>query len=131
MGWQSVLFSHAVTYLAMVIGTAVLFEVLGAVYQRHLTSLVASFFDSLTGSLAGVVLGAMEVTVGLIIMVAVVNAKLPPGTATPPAVETAQDLFIRSTLAPRFYSLEPFTRTIFSFVLPQDPSSYFTQLLIK
>ena len=45
----------------------VLFEVLGAVYQRYLDQLIAPAFDRLTGVLTGAVVGALEVTVILII----------------------------------------------------------------
>jgi hypothetical protein len=107
----------------------VLFEVLGAVYQRYLDQLIAPAFDRLTGVLTGTVVGALEVTVILIIGVGVVNARLPGGYAPPPAFLTAQDWFSNSLLAPHFYGLEPVTRAIFSLVLPNSISSYFTQLI--
>lgn len=128
-GITSALWAHVVTYGVIVTLAVVLFEVLGAVYQRYLDLLIAPAFDRLTGTLAGAVVGAFEITVMLIIGVGIVRANLPSGYAYPPAFRVAQDWFNGSLLAPHFYGLEPLTRTIFSLVLPSSISEYFTQLL--
>jgi uncharacterized membrane protein required for colicin V production len=128
-GITSALWAHVITYTVIVTCAILLFEVLGAVYQRYLDAMIAPAFDRLTGTLAGAVVGAFEVTVTLIIGVGIVRATLPPGYAYPPAFLTAQDWFNNSLLAPHFYGLEPLTRTIFSLVLPSSISGYFTQLL--
>jgi uncharacterized membrane protein required for colicin V production len=128
-GITSAIWAHVITYTVIVTFAIVLFEVLGAVYARYLDQLVAPAFDRLTGVLTGAVVGALEVTVILIIGVGVVNAKLPGGYAAPPAFIVAQEWFTYSLLAPHFYGLEPITRTIFSLVLPSSISSYFTQLV--
>jgi len=128
-GITSALWAHVVTYAIIVTFAVLLFEVLGAVYQRYLDMLIAPAFDRLTGTLAGAVVGAFEVTVMLIIGVGLVKSVLPSGYATPPAFLTAQDWFSHSLLAPHFYGLEPVTRTIFSLVLPGSVSAYFTQLI--
>jgi len=128
-GITSALWAHVVTYAVIVTVAVVLFEVLGAVYQRYLDMLIAPAFDRLTGTLAGGVVGALQVTIMLIVGVGVLKAQLPAGYAYPPAFLTAQDWYNGSLLAPHFYGLEPLTRTIFSLVLPGSISSYFTQLL--
>jgi uncharacterized membrane protein required for colicin V production len=128
-GINSALWAHVITYTVIVTLAVVLFEVLGAVYQRYLDAMVAPAFDRLTGTLAGAVVGAFEVTVVLIFGISLVNTRLPGGYAYPPAFITAQEWFNNSLLAPHFYGLEPLTRTIFSLVLPSSISSYFTQLL--
>jgi uncharacterized membrane protein required for colicin V production len=128
-GWTSVLWAHVVTYSAMVLFGVLLFEVLGAVYQRWLDALIAPLFDRVTGMLAGAVVGALEVTVILIVGIGLVNSALPSGYTYPPAFLTAQDWFRSSALAPHFYGLEPLTKTIFAMVLPGSISSYFSQLL--
>ena len=128
-GITSALWAHVVTYAVIVTVAVVLFEVLGAVYQRYLDMLIAPAFDRLTGMLAGAVVGVMQVTIMLIVGVGVLKAQLPAGYSYPPAFLTAQDWYNGSLLAPHFYGLEPLTRTIFSFVLPGSISSYFTQLL--
>jgi uncharacterized membrane protein required for colicin V production len=128
-GITSALWAHVITYTVIVTLAIVLFEVLGAVYQRYLDAMIAPAFDRVTGLLAGAVVGAFEVTVMLIVGIGLVNAKLPGGYAYPPAFLTAQDWFNGSVLAPHFYAFEPLTRTIFSLVLPSSISSYFTQLL--
>ena len=128
-GITSALWAHVITYAVIVTFAIVLFEVLGAVYQRHLDAMIAPAFDRLTGTLAGAVVGAFDVTVMLLFGISLVNAKLPGGYAYPPAFITAQDWFNNSLLAPHFYGLEPLTRTVFSLVLPSSISSYFMQLL--
>ena len=128
-GITSALWAHVITYTVIVTLAIILFEVLGAVYQRYLDAMIAPAFDRVTGLLAGAVVGAFEVTVMLIVGIGLVNAKLPGGYAYPPAFLTAQDWFNGSLLAPHFYAFEPLTRTIFSLVLPSSISSYFTQLL--
>jgi hypothetical protein len=128
-GITSALWAHVVTYTVIVSLAILLFEVLGAVYQRYLDMLVAPVFDRLTGTLAGLVVGTFEVTVILILGVGLVGAKLPGGYSYPPAFMTAQDWFNNSMLAPHFYGLEPLTRTVFSLVLPSSIGEYFTQLL--
>jgi hypothetical protein len=128
-GITSALWAHVITYTVIVTAAIVLFEVLGAVYQRHLDAFIAPVFDRITGVLAGTVVGAFEVTVMLIVGVGLVNAKLPGGYAYPPAFLTAQDWFSNSLLAPHFYAFEPLTRAVFSLVLPSSISTYFTQLL--
>ena len=128
-GITSALWAHVITYTVIVTFAVILFEVLGAVYQRYLDAMIAPAFDRVTGLLAGAVVGAFEVTVMLIVGIGLVNAKLPGGYAYPPAFLTAQDWFNGSLLAPHFYGLEPLTRAIFSRVLPNSISSYFTQLL--
>lgn len=128
-GITSALWAHVITYTVIVTLAIILFEVLGAVYQRYLDAMIAPAFDRVTGLLAGAVVGAFEVTVMLIVGIGLVNAKLPGGYAYPPAFLTAQDWFNGSLLAPHFYAFEPLTRTIFSVVLPSSISSYFTQLL--
>ena len=128
-GITSALWAHVITYSVIVTFAIILFEVLGAVYQRYLDAMIAPAFDRLTGILAGAVVGAFDVTVMLIIGVGIVRSTLPSSYATPPAFLTAQDWFNNSLLAPHFYGLEPLTRTIFSLVLPSSISSYFTQLL--
>jgi len=129
LGWQSAIFAHAVTYVGMVFFTIILFEVLGGVYQRHINALIAPFFDTISGTLAGGILGVLEVAVLLIIGVGLVNTKLPAGFAPPPLFVTVQELFLGSALASHFYALEPLTKAIFVWVLPHDISGYFTQLL--
>lgn len=128
-GINSALWAHVITYTVIVTFAIVLFEVLGAVYQRHLDAMIAPAFDRVTGVLAGLVVGAFEVTVTLIVGVGLVNAKLPGGYTYPPAFLTAQDWFNNSLLAPHFYAFEPLTRAVFSLVLPSSISTYFTQLL--
>jgi uncharacterized membrane protein required for colicin V production len=128
-GITSPLWAQVVAYTATVAFAVILFEALGAVYQRYLDQLVAPAFDRLTGVLAGVVLGAMQVTVLLILGVDLVKSQLPSAYAIPPAFVTAQQLFNGSLLAPHFYALVPLTRTIFSLVLPSSIGSYFTQLV--
>jgi uncharacterized membrane protein required for colicin V production len=128
-GITSAIWAHVITYTLIVTFAIVLFEVLGAVYQRYLDTLIVPAFDRLTGVLTGAVVGALEVTVILIIGIGVVNARLPGGYAPPPAFLTAQDWFNGSLLAPHFYGLEPITRTIFSLVLPNSVGGYFTQLI--
>jgi uncharacterized membrane protein required for colicin V production len=128
-GITSALWAHVVTYTVIVTFAVLLFEVLGAVYQRYLDMLIAPVFDRLTGTLAGAVVGAFEVTVMLIVGIGLVNAKLPGGFTYPPAFLTAQEWFTHSALAPHFYGLEPLTRVLFSVVLPSSISGYFTQLL--
>jgi uncharacterized membrane protein required for colicin V production len=128
-GITSALWAHVITYTVIVTFAIVLFEVLGAVYQRHLDAMIAPAFDRVTGVLAGLVVGAFEVTVSLIVGVGLVNAKLPGGYTYPPAFLTAQDWFNNSLLAPHFYAFEPLTRAVFSLVLPSSISTYFTQLL--
>jgi uncharacterized membrane protein required for colicin V production len=128
-GITSAIWAHVITYTVIVTLAIVLFEVLGAVYQRYLDQLIAPAFDRLTGVLTGAVVGALEITVILIIGVGVVNAQLPSGYAPPPAFVTAQEWFNYSLLAPHFYGLEPVTRAIFSLVLPNSIGGYFTQLV--
>ena len=128
-GITSALWAHVVTYSVIVTFAIILFEVLGAVYQRYLDAMIAPAFDRLTGTLAGAVVGAFDITVMLIIGVGIVRSTLPSGYAYPPAFLTAQEWFNDSLLAPHFYGLEPVTRTIFSLVLPSSISGYFTQLL--
>jgi uncharacterized membrane protein required for colicin V production len=128
-GITSAIWAHLITYTVIVTFAIILFEVLGAVYQRYLDLLVAPVFDRLTGTLAGAVVGAFEITVVLIVGIGAVNTKLPGGYATPPAFLTIQDWFTNSLFAPHFYGLEPLTRTVFSLVLPSSISTYFTQLL--
>lgn len=128
-GIGSLLWAHVITYTLIVSFAVVLFEVLGAVYQRYLDMLVAPVFDRLTGTLAGAVVGAFEVTVILIMGVGLVGSRLPTGYAYPPAFLTMEGWFTNSLLAPHFYGLEPITRMIFSLVLPSSISTYFTQLL--
>jgi uncharacterized membrane protein required for colicin V production len=128
-GITSAIWAHVITYTLIVTFAIVLFEVLGAVYQRYLDTLIVPAFDRLTGVLTGAVVGALEVTVILIIGIGVVNARLPGGYAPPPAFLTAQDWFNGSLLAPHFYGLEPITRIIFSLVLPNSVGGYFTQLI--
>ena len=91
-GITSALWAHVITYAVIVTFAIVLFEVLGAVYQRYLDAMIAPAFDRLTGTLAGAVVGAFEVTVMLIIGVGIVRAQLPSSYATPPA-------FLRSRAA--------------------------------
>src|SRR5207245_9878973 len=62
-GITSALWAHVVTYTVIVTAAIILFEVLGAVYQRYLDAMIAPAFDRLTGVLAGAVVGAFEVTV--------------------------------------------------------------------
>jgi uncharacterized membrane protein required for colicin V production len=128
-GIASLLWAHVLTYTLIVTVAVLFFEVLGAVYQRYLDMLVAPVFDRLTGTLAGAVVGAFEVTVILIMGVGLAGSRLPVGYAYPPGFLTIQQWFNNSLLAPHFYGLEPVTRTIFSLVLPSSISSYFTQLL--
>lgn len=128
-GITSALWAHVVTYGVIVTLSIVLFEVLGAVYQRYLDMMVAPVFDRLTGTLAGAIVGVFEVTVMLIIGVGIVRSSLPAGYAYPPGFNLMQDWFNGSLLAPHFYGLEPLTRALFSLVLPTSISSYFTQLL--
>src|SRR5207248_2141009 len=66
-GITSAMWAHVVTYTVIVTAAILLFEVLGAVYQRYLDMLVAPVFDRLTGTLAGAVVGAFEITVTLIV----------------------------------------------------------------
>src|SRR5207237_5819004 len=80
-GITSALWAHVVTYTVIVTAAIILFEVLGAVYQRYLDAMIAPAFDRVTGVLAGAVVGAFEVTVMLIVGVGLVNAKLPGGYA--------------------------------------------------
>jgi Colicin V production protein len=128
-GITSAIWAHVVTYTLVVTFAVILFEILGAVYQRHLDTIVAPVFDRLTGVLAGGVLGAFEVTVILIVGIGLVTTSLPAGYGAPPFFLTAREQFSGSFLAPHFYSLEPLTSLIFSMVLPSSISSYFTQLL--
>lgn len=129
LGTNSAFWAHVITYAAIVVFVVILFEVLGAVYQRWINELIAPLFDKLAGVMAGMVVGALEVTLMLIVGIGLVNTSLPAGYTYPPAFFTMQQLFYESLLAPHFYGLEPLTRAIFSMVLPGNLATYFTQLL--
>jgi uncharacterized membrane protein required for colicin V production len=129
LGWQSALWAHVVTYSGIVVFMVVLFEILAAVYDRHIRALVAPMFDRLAGTLAGLAVGAFEVTLLLIIGIGLVNSNLPAGYAYPPGFLTLQQQYYGSLLAPHFLGLEPLTRAIFSMVLPGDVNQYFTQVI--
>lgn len=128
-GITSAMWAHIVTYTVVVTGAVILFEVLGAVYQRHIDNLVAPAFDRIAGVMTGVVVAAFEVTIVLIIGIGLVTTTLPAGYGTPTAFLTWREWFNTSLLAPHFYSLEPLTSAIFAMVLPSSVSSYFTQLI--
>ena len=129
--FESALWAHVATYAGIVVGAVLLFEVLGAIYQRHINMIVTPLADSMTGLLAGAGLGALEVALLLILGIGLVNASMPPGYPYPPNFLGAQQLYVGSLLASHFYGLEPLTRSIFALVLPSDVGGYFTQLLIK
>ena len=128
---DSALWAHVLTYAGIVVFAIVLFEILGAAYERWISALISPLFDRMAGVLAGAILGAVEVTLLLILGVGLVNASLPPGYASPPAFGTMQQLFYGSFLAPHFYGLEPLTRSLFAMVLPSNVGPYFTQLLAR
>ncbi len=128
-GLTSALWAHVVTYIGIVVGSVLLFEVLGAVYARFLESLVAAMFDAASGGLLGAALGVIEVALGLYIGIGLVNTALPAGYAYPPSFVHAQELIRGSWMAPHFYALFPLTKVIFAAVLPSSIGTYFTQLL--
>jgi uncharacterized membrane protein required for colicin V production len=129
LGTGSAMWAHVITYTLIVVFVVVLFEVLGAVYQRWINQLIAPLFDRLSGIMAGLVVGALEVTLLLILGIGLINTNLPAGYVYPPAFFTMQQLFYGSLFAPHFYGLEPVTRAIFAMVLPGNLGTYFTQLL--
>lgn len=129
LGTGSALWAHVITYTGIVLFVVILFEVLGAVYQRWINQLIAPLFDRLSGILAGLVVGSLEVTLLLIVGIGLINTNLPAGYVYPPAFFTMQQLFYGSLLAPHFYGLEPLTRALFAMVLPGNLGTYFTQLL--
>jgi uncharacterized membrane protein required for colicin V production len=129
LNWQAGIWTHVVTYTGIIVLVVLLFEALGFVYARQLEALVAPVFDTVLGSLAGGILGAFEVTLILVVGVAIVTIQMPSGSTAPPALQSAAHLFAGSFLAPHFYGLEPVTRAIFAMVLPGNISTYFTQLL--
>src|SRR5437660_697995 len=85
-GIASALCAHVPTYAVIVTLAILLFEVLGAVYQRYLDMLIAPAFDRLTGILTGAVVAAFEITVILIIGVGIVKSQLAAGYARPPTL---------------------------------------------
>src|ERR1700724_4369646 len=52
-GITSALWAHVITYTVIVTAAIILFEVLGAVYQRYLAAMISPRFDRVTGLLAG------------------------------------------------------------------------------
>jgi len=52
-GITSAIWAHVITYTVIVSCAIILFEVLGAVYQRYLDQMIAPAFDRLTGVLTG------------------------------------------------------------------------------
>jgi uncharacterized membrane protein required for colicin V production len=127
--WSSALWAHVVTYAVIVIGSLVLFEILGAVYARTIEFLVAPLFDAAAGGVAGAALGVIEVSLFLYLGINLLNSPLPSGYAYPPSFVKAQELIMGSWFAPHFYALFPLTKTIFSAVLPSSIGGYFFQLL--
>src|SRR5438045_6773301 len=53
LGAGSAIWAHVITYTAIVLFVVILFEVLGAVYQRWINQLIAPLFDRLSGMLGG------------------------------------------------------------------------------
>src|SRR5207247_10091044 len=76
-GITSALWAHVITYTVIVTFAIILFEVLGAVYQRYLDMLIQPAFDRLTGTLTGAVLGALQFTIILHIVYVWVTACMP------------------------------------------------------
>src|SRR3981081_10928 len=66
-GITSAIWAHVITYTVIVSCAIILFEVLGAVYQRYLDQMIAPAFDRLTGVLTDAVVGGLQVTVITII----------------------------------------------------------------
>ncbi len=128
-GWTSALYGHVVTYSVIVVGAVLLFEILGAVYARFLEALVAPIFDAAMGGLGGAALGTIEVALGLLISIGLLNSPLPGGYSYPPSFVKAHELIMGSWMAPHFYTLFPLTKLIFAAVLPSSIGGYFTQLL--
>jgi len=128
-GLTSALWAHVVTYSLIVVGSVVLFEILGAVYSRFIEALVAPIFDAAVGGLGGAALGVVEVALGLLIAIALLNQPLPSAYAYPPSFVKAEELIMGSFMAPKFYALFPLTKVIFAAVLPTSIGGYFTQLL--
>jgi hypothetical protein len=128
-GLTSALWTHVVTYIGIVVGSVLLFEILGMVYSRFLESLVAAMFDAASGGVLGALLGVVEVALGLYVGIGLINTTLPAGYAYPPSFVHAQELILGSFFAPHFYGLFPLTKVIFAAVLPSSIGNYFTQLL--
>ncbi len=128
-GAEQALWVHLGVYLACVTGAVILFEGLGAVYARWLQAYFALMFDRLTGSLAGAVLAAAEVSLLLIMGVSLLQTNLPTGYPYPSDFGAVQQTFEDSALASRFYGLQPLTRMVFNAVLPVDLRAYFTKTL--
>jgi uncharacterized membrane protein required for colicin V production len=123
---DNALWIHAGFYLACVLGVVVLFEAMGVVYSRLLRQYTSVVLDGISGALAGLILGALQVAVLLIMGVNLLNTHLPSGYPYPANFATVQATFEDSALAKRFYSLQPTAHLLLSPVLPKDLQAYFT-----
>src|SRR5438552_10790988 len=88
-GIASALWAHVLTYAVIVTLAILLFEVLGAVFQRYLDMLIAPAFDWFSGILTCAFAVAFEITVIIIFVVGILKAHLPSVYASPPAFITS------------------------------------------
>lgn len=124
---DNALWVNAGVYLVCVLGVMVLFEAMGIVYSRMLRQYTSVVLDNVSGALAGLILGVMQVAVLLIIGVNLLSTHLPSGYPYPANFGRVQATFQESALAVRFYSLEPTAHLLLSPVLPKNLQAYFTQ----
>ncbi len=124
---SQVLWVNLGVYLACVLASLLLFEGMGAVYARLLQQYTSLLLDHFSGALAGVIVGATEVALLLVLSVNLLQANLPSGRPYPANFSQVQATFQDSALASRFYNLQPLAQLVFSPVLPGNPRAYFTQ----
>jgi uncharacterized membrane protein required for colicin V production len=123
---DNALWIHAGFYLACVVVVVVLFEAMGVVYSRLLRQYTSVVLDSISGALAGLILGALQVAVLLIMGVNLLSTHLPSGYPYPSNFGEVQATFQGSVLAKHFYRLEPSAHLLLSPVLPKNLQAYFT-----
>jgi uncharacterized membrane protein required for colicin V production len=123
---DNALWIHAGFYLMCVLAVVVLFEGMGVVYSRMLSQYTSVILDNISGALAGLILGSMQVAVLLIMGVNLLSTHLPAGYPYPSNFGKVQATFQESGLAMHFYRLEPTAHLLLSPVLPGNLQAYFT-----
>ncbi len=118
------------TWSFVVIFTIVIgmFEIMSALYQDRIQTMIVITFDRVAGLVAGCLVGVLEIGVVFLVAVAMGNAPSPAfGNNIPANYRSASDAVSNATLGEYVVGLQPGLEALFGPVLPSDLSTHLAE----
>ncbi len=122
------IYGNAWCFVLVFVAVIILFEIMAALFNDQIQSMIVITFDKVAGLIAGLLMGVFETGILFLVCVAVGNAPPPSlGNSIPGDYQSSKEAVSTATLGEYVVDLKPGLEALFGPSLPSDLSKHLAE----